>query len=281
MSTLKLADTHNMVAFLEKPTKSKGFEQIVDFLSAHMLRYALTVNPTIYDSCIESFWSTAMARTISGESQIDAWVDGKEIIITESSVRRDLQLADKKGVDCLSNYAIFENLRLMGKPKSKNTQVPQPSGSIKHVADETIYKELDNRLVRAITTASSLEAKQDSVRVDSSKDEQSLGEDASKQERKIDDIDADEDITLVNDQDDAEMFDVNDLHGEEMFVEKQVADKEVNDEVQKVVEEVVKDINTANLIVDVAQVNATGEVNAASIATTVSAAAITKTKEIT
>nr|GEW64188.1 hypothetical protein [Tanacetum cinerariifolium] len=56
------------------------------------------------------------------------------------------------------------------------------------------------------------------ARVDSSKDDQSLGEDASKQGRKINEIDADEDITLVNDQNDAEMFDVNDLHGEEISV---------------------------------------------------------------
>ncbi|GKD76327.1 hypothetical protein Tco_1334609 [Tanacetum coccineum] len=45
-------------------------------------------------------------------------------------------------------------------------------------------------------------------RVESSGDEESLGEDASKQGR-INAIDADEDITLVNDQDDVDMFDVN------------------------------------------------------------------------
>ncbi|GKC76281.1 hypothetical protein Tco_1127055, partial [Tanacetum coccineum] len=49
-----------------------------------------------------------------------------------------------------------------------------------------------------------------SARVESSRDEESLGEDESKQER-INAIDADEDITLVNDQDDADMFDVNTL----------------------------------------------------------------------
>ncbi|GJV62447.1 hypothetical protein Tco_1468547, partial [Tanacetum coccineum] len=48
------------------------------------------------------------------------------------------------------------------------------------------------------------------ARIESSRDEESLGEDASKQER-INAIDADEDITLVNDQDDADMFDVNTL----------------------------------------------------------------------
>nr|GEU70013.1 hypothetical protein [Tanacetum cinerariifolium] len=119
------------------------------------------------------------------------------------------------------------------------------------------------------------------ARVDSVKDDQSLGENASKQGRKITNIDADEYITLVNDQDDAKIFDVDDLHGEEVFVEKEVADKEVNDKVQKVVEEVVEDTTTAKLIVNAAQVSADGEVNAASIATADSAAAIITTDEIT
>nr|GFA07304.1 hypothetical protein [Tanacetum cinerariifolium] len=66
-----------------------------------------------------------------------------------------------------------------------------------------------------------------SARVESSDDNEDLGEDASKQGRKIQDIDADEDITLVNDQDDEKMFDVNDLQGEEVFVQEDVA-SEVN-----------------------------------------------------
>nr|GEZ42607.1 hypothetical protein [Tanacetum cinerariifolium] len=44
----------------------------------------------------------------------------------------------------------------------KDTQVPQPSDPIENVADEAVHKELGDRLVRAATTASSLEAKQDS-----------------------------------------------------------------------------------------------------------------------
>ncbi|GJT45546.1 hypothetical protein Tco_0954261 [Tanacetum coccineum] len=38
------------------------------------------------------FWSTVKAKTINGEVQLHALVDGKKIIITESTVRRDLQL---------------------------------------------------------------------------------------------------------------------------------------------------------------------------------------------
>ncbi|GKB31259.1 hypothetical protein Tco_0870660 [Tanacetum coccineum] len=117
MTTLKFVDTHNMVAFLSKPTESNGFEQIVDFLNAHPIRYALTINHTIYISCIEQFWSTVKAKTINGEEQLHALADGKKTIITESSVRRDLQLADEEGIDCLPNSTIFKQLALMG-PKT-------------------------------------------------------------------------------------------------------------------------------------------------------------------
>nr|GEY53681.1 hypothetical protein [Tanacetum cinerariifolium] len=60
------------------------------------------------------FWSTAMAKTINGEVQIHVRVDGKEIVITESSIRSDLQLADEEGIDCFPNSTIFEHLALMG-----------------------------------------------------------------------------------------------------------------------------------------------------------------------
>ncbi|GKA13728.1 hypothetical protein Tco_0693374 [Tanacetum coccineum] len=43
----------------------------------------------------DQFWTTAKDKTINGEAQLHAWVDGKKIIITEASVRRDLQLADE------------------------------------------------------------------------------------------------------------------------------------------------------------------------------------------
>ncbi|GJR36697.1 hypothetical protein Tco_1212381 [Tanacetum coccineum] len=48
------------------------------------------------------------------------------------------------------------------RPKKKDTRVPQSSVPSDNVADEAIYKELDDSLVRAATTASSLEVEQDS-----------------------------------------------------------------------------------------------------------------------
>ncbi|GJV93754.1 putative ribonuclease H-like domain-containing protein [Tanacetum coccineum] len=239
-------NTHNMVVFLSKPEEGDGFEQIVDFLNAHPIKYALTVNLTIYTSCIEQFWSTVKAKTINGEVFTMPFVV-TEIIITESTMRRDLQLKDAE--------------------------------------DEAVHKELGDSLVRAATTASSLEVDDEdslklnelmelctnlqkrvldlektktnqqikidsfkrrvkklkkkrrsrthglkrlykvslSARVESSGDEASLGEDASKQGRRINAIDVDDNITLVNVQDDVdnEMFDADALNGEEVFVKGQ------------------------------------------------------------
>ncbi|GJR88527.1 hypothetical protein Tco_0212538 [Tanacetum coccineum] len=87
------------------------------------------------------------------------------------------------------------------KPSRKNTKVPQPSGSP------------DNEVGS-------------SSRVESSKQEESLGEeDASKQRRKIAGIDADAGITLVDETaeiqgrtvEDEHMFDLGALNGEEVF----------------------------------------------------------------
>ncbi|GKF34479.1 hypothetical protein Tco_0107679, partial [Tanacetum coccineum] len=36
------------------------------------------------------------SKTINGEAQLHALIDGKKIIIIESSVKRDLQLADEE-----------------------------------------------------------------------------------------------------------------------------------------------------------------------------------------
>ncbi|GJW52864.1 hypothetical protein Tco_0096949 [Tanacetum coccineum] len=123
MSTLTFADTHNMVAFLEKPAESDGFHEIIDFLNANQIRYALTVNPTIYTSCIEQFWATAKVKTVNGERQLQALVDKKKVILTETSIRSDLHLEDAGGIDCLPTATIFEELARMGyeKPSQKLT----------------------------------------------------------------------------------------------------------------------------------------------------------------
>ncbi|GKA56671.1 hypothetical protein Tco_0755743 [Tanacetum coccineum] len=52
-----------MIAYLQKSEGSEGFHQIIDFLNASHIQYALIENPIIYVSFIKQFWSTATART--------------------------------------------------------------------------------------------------------------------------------------------------------------------------------------------------------------------------
>ncbi|GJZ82980.1 zinc finger BED domain-containing protein RICESLEEPER 2-like protein, partial [Tanacetum coccineum] len=94
--------------------ESDGFAEIIDFLKASSVHYALTVNPIIYTSCIEQFWATAKVQTVNGVRQLQALVDKKRVIVTESSIRRDLHLDDAEGTDCLPTATIFEELARMG-----------------------------------------------------------------------------------------------------------------------------------------------------------------------
>ncbi|GKE45270.1 hypothetical protein Tco_1472554 [Tanacetum coccineum] len=104
-----------MVAFLKKPNESVGFTEVVDFLKGTSLRYALTHNPTIYDSLVKYFWQTATVRTLANETQqLVASIDSKKYIITEASVRSKLQLANTTGIHNLSDAKIYAGLATLG-----------------------------------------------------------------------------------------------------------------------------------------------------------------------
>ncbi|GJX78567.1 hypothetical protein Tco_0326716 [Tanacetum coccineum] len=124
MANLKFADTHNIVTFLSKPEESDGFEQIVDFFEC-----------TPY--------------------KLHALVDGKKIIITESTVRRDLQLEDAEGVDCLPNSTIFEQLTLMG---SKTTAFGNEFSKSVDAAQVSTAATTVTITTKEITLAQALEA---------------------------------------------------------------------------------------------------------------------------
>nr|GEW75763.1 hypothetical protein [Tanacetum cinerariifolium] len=96
MAPLTFADTHNMIAFLTKSDTSEGFDQIVDFLNAHMIQYTLMSNDVV---------------------RLQALIDMKKVIITEDTIRQALRLDDAVGVDCLPNEEIFVELARMGYEK--------------------------------------------------------------------------------------------------------------------------------------------------------------------
>ncbi|GJS14154.1 hypothetical protein Tco_0408626 [Tanacetum coccineum] len=96
------------------PVQVSAVEEIIDFLKASSVSYALTINPVIYTSCIEQFWATSKLQIVNEVRQIQALVDKKRVIVTESSIRRDLHLNDAEGTDCLPTATIFEELVRMG-----------------------------------------------------------------------------------------------------------------------------------------------------------------------
>nr|GEW96063.1 xylulose kinase-1 [Tanacetum cinerariifolium] len=86
-------------------------------------KYALTINPHIYVSCIKQFWNTVVVKQSNDVTRLQALVDKKKVLITEATIRDALRLDDAKGVDCLPNEEIFAELARMGyeKPSIKLT----------------------------------------------------------------------------------------------------------------------------------------------------------------
>nr|GEX10020.1 hypothetical protein [Tanacetum cinerariifolium] len=107
-------DTHNMVAILTKSDASEGFDQILKFLNGSYIKYALTVNPHIYVSCIKQFWNTVTVKQSADVTRLQALVDKKKVVISKAVIRDVLRLDDAKGVDCLPNEGIFTGLARMG-----------------------------------------------------------------------------------------------------------------------------------------------------------------------
>nr|GEU70922.1 hypothetical protein [Tanacetum cinerariifolium] len=102
---------------------SEGFDQILDFLNASSIQYALTVNPNIYVSCIKQFSSSVSVNKVNDVIRLQALIDRKKVIITQDTVRQALRLDDAESIDCLPNEEIFTELARMGyeKPSTKLT----------------------------------------------------------------------------------------------------------------------------------------------------------------
>ncbi|GJY67759.1 hypothetical protein Tco_0470741 [Tanacetum coccineum] len=135
MSSPKFAETHNVVAFLEKPVEVIWVYWICDFLKASSVHYALTVNPIIYTSCIEQFWATTNVKMVNGVRQLQALIDKKNMIITESSIRNNLHLEDAEASDDVgedsdplndSNHLpIVDHHYILSNPRRKKVQRKQ------------------------------------------------------------------------------------------------------------------------------------------------------------
>nr|GEW33344.1 putative ribonuclease H-like domain-containing protein [Tanacetum cinerariifolium] len=108
VAALRYKDEHNKVGYILKPTGSDDYHQIINFLRASHIRYALTHNPVIFDSLVKQFWSIVMLGSPElGPPAIQATIDKTPFTITEDLVRSRLQLADDGGIADLPIAEIF------------------------------------------------------------------------------------------------------------------------------------------------------------------------------
>nr|GEY93530.1 hypothetical protein [Tanacetum cinerariifolium] len=118
-----------MVAYLTKSDASEGFNQVIDFLNGSYLKYALTVIPNIYVSCIKQFWNTVAIKQVNDVTRLQALVDKKKVVVTDAAIREVLRLDDAEGVDCLHNEEIFTELARIGQ------EIEEEGDADEHVED--------------------------------------------------------------------------------------------------------------------------------------------------
>nr|GEX67189.1 hypothetical protein [Tanacetum cinerariifolium] len=169
-----------MIAILEKYEHNHDFHQIVDFVEASHIRYALTFNHTVYVFHIRQFWSTARIETTEEGTKILATVDSKLRTVSESSVRRNLKLNDEAGISSLLDAKLFENLTLMGYNISPNQKFTFQKGQQSKMVSKFAAQELEINSLKARIKL--LEDKDRGV-VDQSRD------DALIKGRKLDEVD--------------------------------------------------------------------------------------------
>nr|GEW41612.1 putative ribonuclease H-like domain-containing protein [Tanacetum cinerariifolium] len=138
-------------------------------LNVSAVKHKLTTAGDVYTSCIEQFWTTKKAKNINGEAQIHANVDGKKVIISEASIRRDLRMDNHTRNYVIPSHTkkVFGNMRRVGNNFSGKitplfpTMMVQAQEEIEHVADKAVNEEMDDSLEKATTIATSLDAEQD------------------------------------------------------------------------------------------------------------------------
>ncbi|GKG10953.1 hypothetical protein Tco_0342353, partial [Tanacetum coccineum] len=82
------------------------------------LRYALThTPPVVFDSLVKQFWATAVVHpNAAGSHDLVATIDGREVVVTESLIRTQLQFDIANGIFDMPINDILEGMRVIGYP---------------------------------------------------------------------------------------------------------------------------------------------------------------------
>ncbi|GJW68668.1 hypothetical protein Tco_0123092 [Tanacetum coccineum] len=121
MAALKYNDDHNKIAYLGRERGCEDFTDILRYLDHSPLRYALThAPPVVFDSLVKQFWATAIVRpNAAGSHDLVATIDGREVVVTESLIRTQLQFDDANGIFDMPINDILEGMRVIGYPTDR------------------------------------------------------------------------------------------------------------------------------------------------------------------
>ncbi|GJR31197.1 hypothetical protein Tco_1107429 [Tanacetum coccineum] len=121
MAALQYKDDHNRIAYLGRERGSEDFTDILSYLDHSPLRYALTHDPpVVFDSLVKQFWATATVRpNAAGSHDLVATIDGREVVVTESLIRAQLQLDDANGIFDMQIDDILAGMGAIGYPTDR------------------------------------------------------------------------------------------------------------------------------------------------------------------
>nr|GFA90213.1 xylulose kinase-1 [Tanacetum cinerariifolium] len=199
---LTFADTHNMIVYLSKSDASEGINQIIDFLNRSSIKYALTVNPNIYVSCIKQFWTSVAVKKVNDVIRLQDLVNKKKVVVTEATIRDALHLDDAEGKGFSRvETPLFKGMILeqeVAKGDADKVHGEDDNGA--GVATEGVrVKKLERRNKVEVLKLRRLEKVGTAQRIDTSKD--TMMDDVSNQGRMIAEMDVDADVVLEEDND--------------------------------------------------------------------------------
>nr|GEU86297.1 hypothetical protein [Tanacetum cinerariifolium] len=232
MSTPTFAKTHNLIAYLEKPTESEGFIQIIDFLNGSLVKYALTTYPEVDDA--EGTSCLTNAEIFKGLARIGYEKPSDKLTIYKAFFSPQWKFLIYTILQCLS-----------AKTTSCEHNVPLPSpfhDPLPCGEDNLKLKELMDLCTNLSNKVLDLESEVLDIKSTYKEKIEKLEsrEESSKQGRKITDIDADVEINLEKVQDESYNLDLD-------HQEKVLSMLDVNDEEPADVKEVLKVVKDAKL----------------------------------
>ncbi|GJQ98452.1 hypothetical protein Tco_0009591 [Tanacetum coccineum] len=201
-----------MVAYLQKSEGSEEFHQIIDFLNASHIQYALIENPTIYVSFIKQFWRTVTVETSANrEVELTATIDGQSVPPSTSQPPNTQPTPDAEEVVPMPHESPLHSVHSLGRDEgslslneltdlctSLSNKVQSLETELKETK-QTYNSALTKLILRVKKLEQIVKASKSKrmVRVVESDDEEDL-EDPSKQGRSlIEELDMDAGISLV------------------------------------------------------------------------------------